>query len=434
MNLSYPVYRYMSTGLFLSLLPAFRLYSRITGKYGKDLEQRFGGYSDGLVERISGSPRVWMHAVSVGEIGAAVSILGSLRILMPDCAVILSTTTEQGRAVAIKKLRSKATLIYAPVDFLVSVRKALRTLKPDILVCLETELWPNWLIEARRLGIKTALVNGRISTRSIRGYLKIRPLMKDVLKQIDSFSMISALDAKRIERIGAPQHRIQINGNAKYDDLLRHMDMDAVKHLKRLYNVTESQPVFVAGSTRGPEESVVLDVYEKIVESFPETLLIIAPRHVNRAHRIESLAARRKLACQFRSDLDKKESLRTAPVVILDTMGELQATYGIASVIFCGGSLAPLGGQNILEAAVWGKPVLYGPSMEDFLDAKCLLEQSGGGVTVKDGRDLAEKAVFYLTHPQEADRIGRYAKQAVALHKGAAMKHARVIYRLLNAP
>jgi 3-deoxy-D-manno-octulosonic-acid transferase len=244
--------------------------------------------------------------------------------------------------------------------------------------------------------------------------------------------MISDSDAHRIQEIGAPKSRIEIHGNAKYDRLVNQIDSDTAAHMKRLYNVGGEQPVFVAGSTREPEEAIILDVYEKILKFRPDTLLIIAPRHVNRAGRIDNLVAERRFDCQFRSDLDNREGLRTAPVVILDTIGELQATYSIASVIFCGGSLVPLGGQNILEAAVWGKPVLYGPSMEDFLDAKHLLDQTGGGVTIADGSDLADKTIYYITHPHEAAGIGRRAAKAVMSHKGAAEKHAGVIRRLLT--
>lgn len=432
MNIAYAAYRFLSTGLFLTLFPLFWFYTRITGRYNKNMSQRLGLYPKGLVKEISGSPRIWIHAVSVGEVSAAKAIIKSLVALMPDCAIILSSTTDHGHAFAEENLGSKATCIYAPVDFITAVRKALSTLKPDILVCLETEIWPNWLLEAQRMGIKTALVNGRISVRTIKGYLKVRWLMKETLKQIDAFSMIGTADARRIRMIGAPPDRIMINGNAKYDLLLHQADPSLKTKMESLYNLKGEEPVFVAGSTRGSEEKIILDVYQKIIRLFPSTLLIIAPRHVERAHRIKNLVNDRGLSCQLRTDLSNKKSLRTAPVVIMDTIGELQATYSIASIVFCGGSLVPLGGQNILEAAVWGKPVLYGPSMDDFLDAKKLLDTAGGGIQVKDGYDLAEKTIYYMSHPDQADTIGKLAKKAVMSNKGAADKHAAVIYRLLK--
>jgi len=307
----------------------------------------------------------------------------------------------------------------------------LSTIKPDVLVCLETEIWPNWLTEAYRMGVKTAIVNGRISVRSIKGYLKIRPLIRDALKHVKAFSMIGEADAQRIRMLGGSQERIAINGNAKYDLLLDQTDAFLKSKNAKIYNLSGDEPVFVAGSTRGSEQKIILDVYEKIVKILPETLLIVAPRHVERARHIEDLVKKRGFSCQFRTDLNKKDCIRTAPVVIIDTMGDLQATYSVASIVFCGGSLERLGGQNILEAAVWGKPVLYGPSMEDFLDAKELLDKTGGGLQVKNPRELAEKAIYYLTHPDEADAMGKRAKKAVMSNKGAAGKHAAVIHRLL---
>ncbi|MCK4467293.1 MAG: hypothetical protein KAU60_02960, partial [Desulfobacterales bacterium] len=288
------------------------------------------------------------------------------------------------------------------------------------------------LVEAHRLGIKTAIVNGRISIRTIKGYLKIRPLMKATLNLVDAFSMINEADAHRIEMIGAPGERIEINGNAKYDLLLNQADAKIRTKMENIYNIKGDKPVFVAGSTRRSEEKIILDVYAKIIKSFPETILILAPRHVERVHHIKKLVKEQGFACQLRSDLDKQNCLRTAPIVIVDTIGELLNTYSIASIVFCGGSLAPLGGQNILEAAVWGKPVFYGPSMEDFLDARDLLDKTGGGIQVKDGQELAEKAIYYLANPHKAVAIGKLAAQAVMSHKGAAGKHADVIYRLLN--
>jgi len=431
MNLAYKAYNFLSSGIFLLLFPPFWLYTRLSGRYGKNLNQRLGLYPKKLVDEIAGSPRIWMHAASVGEVSAAAAIIDSLFMLMPDCAVILSTTTEHGQAFARDKLGSTVTCIYAPVDFVASVRKAFLTLKPDILICLETEIWPNWLLEAYRMGIKTALVNGRISVRSIKGYLKIRPLIKAALEHVGVFSMIRKEDAGRIKMMGAPAERVAIHGNAKYDFLAQHVDVSNKIKMKKLFNLENNQQVFVAGSTRSLEEEIVLDVYEKTLESFPESLLIVAPRHVERVQHIETLIKDRGFSYQLKTDLDQKNGLRTAPVVLIDTIGDLQAIYSIASVVFCGGSLVPLGGQNILEAAAWGKPVLYGPSMEDFLDAKELLEKTGGGIQVADRRELAEKVGYYLTNPEAADRTGALAREAVMSNKGAAGKHAAVIYNLL---
>ena len=430
-KLAYFAYHFCSNVLFLFFLPFYIIYSIITGRFGQRTRQRLGLYPPSVSAGISGSPRIWLHAVSVGEVGAAVAIIEALTATMPDCAIVLSTTTTSGQNFAREKLPANVTRIYAPFDFIPSVRSALSSIRPDILVLLETEIWPNWLAECRRRGVHTALANGRISVRSIRRYLKIKPLMQTVLAHIEVFSMISPADAQRIQSIGAARDKVTTSGNAKYDCLMQQVDDNLRIKAAGRFNVKENTPVFVAGSTRGSEQQIVLDVYEKIRRAFPDTLLIIAPRHIERAREVESLAGEKGFSCQYRTDLDKPGNTRTAAVVVLDTIGELQSIYSIATVVFCGGSLVPLGGQNILEAAVWGKPVLYGPSMEDFQDAKDLLDKTGGGIQVADGPDLAEKIDYFFRHPDEARRVGRLARQAVLFHKGAARKHADAICSLL---
>ena len=432
MNFAYYTYTLVSTCLFALLFPPFWLYSHLTGRYRKGFKQRLGVYQDRLLRKVTGSPRIWLHAASVGEVKTAESIIETLRISIPGCGFILSTMTEQGQAMALDKLGGSVTCIYAPIDFIFSVRLAMSAIKPDLLVLLETEIWPNLLREAARRGVKTALVNGRISIRSFDGYLKARPVINEALRHINTFSMISDHDAERIARLGAPKDKIAVNGNAKYDRLSKQVSHTLSARMKRRYNIGESLPVFLAGSIRSQEESIVLDVFKRIYKRYPEVLLIIAPRHLERVRAIKNLAEENGFSFQLRTDLKRPDCQRTEPVLIIDTIGELQDIYSIASIVFCGGSLAPLGGQNILEAAAWGKPVLYGPSMEDFLDAKSLLEKTGGGIQVENGDDLAEKALYYLSRPEEASLIGEQARQAVLLNKGSGGKHAGVVLELLS--
>ena len=432
MNLAYSAYKAASSGLFVTLFPIFWCYCRISGRYSPGLKQRLGFYPDELIRKISGAPRVWIHAVSVGEVRVAIAIMQALSELLPESALILSTGTEQGQSVARENAGPEVTCLYAPFDFILSARSSLAALQPDLLACVETEIWPNWLIEAHRMGIRTVLVNGRISVRSIRRYLKIRPLMKETLKHLDAFSMIGQADADRIRMMGAPADRIEVNGNAKYDLLLRQAETHTRDALAQCYNLKQRQPVFVAGSIRDGEVDIVLDAYGRMLRQFPDTVMIIAPRHIDRVGRIQARLHARGWRFQLRSALGEKDCIRTAPVVILDTFGELHAAYSLATVVFCGSSLVPLGGQNVFEAAVWAKPVLYGPSMDDFMDAKEMLEKTGGGIQVRDGAELAQKALFFLAHPQEAEKTGRRAYASVLSHRGAAPKHAAVICRLLQ--
>ncbi|VEN75060.1 conserved hypothetical protein [Candidatus Desulfarcum epimagneticum] len=434
-DLAYAAYRALTSLAFFLSWPFLRLHSLLWLRSSPAMAQRLG-VLDGILRprlpKASPRPRIWVHAVSVGEAGSALAIIRSLEEIIPDVDVVLSVSTFYGHGFARERLGPGAALIYPPLDFPRSVRRALKTVAPDVLVCLETEIWPNFLTAAKAMGIRTAIVNGRISERSVGGYLKIRPLIRRVLDQVDVLSMISQGDCDRIKQLGAEEDRLQINGNAKYDALAGRADPDLEKKTRRLYNAPPGRPVFVAGSVRSPEETLILDAYKKILGLFPDTLLILFPRHIQRAGEWMETAARRGFSRRLRTRLDGRPGSQTAQVVIGDTIGELFGVYSVATLVFCGGSLTPKGGQNILEPAAWGKPVLYGPSMEDFMDAKNLLEETGGGVQVKDGDDLARKAVYYFSHPREAEKVGRAAKKAAGLNRGSAGRHARAIQGLLD--
>ncbi|MDY6838174.1 MAG: 3-deoxy-D-manno-octulosonic acid transferase [Thermodesulfobacteriota bacterium] len=417
----------------MSCLPPFWLYAQLSGHHKKGLKERLGFVPEASVQLLSGSPRIWMHAVSLGEVRVAASIINALRAIMPRCSVILSTTTQHGRALAREVLANDVPVVFGPVDFVGAVRKALYSVRPHVLVLLETEIWPAWLKEARRMGMKTALVNGRISARSIGRYLKFRPFFKEVLKDVDAFSMIMEQDATRIRAMGADPEKIVVNGNAKYDQLISLTDPAMEKAMRLELNLQASSRVFVAGSTRQGEEALVLRAYEDVLKAFPDTILIIAPRHIVRTADIASLLVGRGFKYQLRSEIGREGAGRTEQVVIMDTFGELFKLYSVGTIVFCGASLAPLGGQNPLEAAVWGKPVLFGPSMDNFLDAKALLEGAGAGITVKGPEELAEKAIWFLRHPDALEQTGARGRQAVLKNPNAAEKHAEVISRLALA-
>jgi 3-deoxy-D-manno-octulosonic-acid transferase len=282
------------------------------------------------------------------------------------------------------------------------------------------------------MGVKTALINGRISVRSIDAYLRLRPFFRHVLGHVDAFSMILQEDADRIRWMGADPRKIEVNGNAKYDLLPKMIDPAAAKEVGEILKLSPAQKVFVAGSTRRGEEAMILDAYEQIVKAFPDTLLVVAPRHIDRTPGIAVEVRERGLGCRLWSELKKGDERPTPPVVIVDTFGELFRLYSVATLVFCGGSFAPLGGQNPLEAAVWGKVVFYGPHMENFLDAKELLDRAGTGVSVGGSAELAEKASWFLKHPEALAAEGARAREAVLGNQKVAEKHARVIAGLFE--
>ncbi|MDZ7698392.1 MAG: 3-deoxy-D-manno-octulosonic acid transferase [Deltaproteobacteria bacterium] len=408
----------------------------VTGRYASHFLERLGRIPHDRRQALSGRPRIWIHAVSLGEVRVAGSLIDTLKQELPACRVILSTTTAHGREMAKEQLKEDVPVIYAPIDLIWCVRKALGTIRPDVMVFLETEIWPAWLFEARRMGIRTALINGRISIRSINGYLKIRSFIKQVLGHMDVFSMILEADARRIIAMGARADRVEVNGNAKYDRLISAVDGKLEEKNRLLLNLKPSDRVLVAGSTRQGEEEMILEAYRDILKHCPDTILILAPRHVERASAIHRMTTRQGFSCQLRSRIKKGQSHRMAQVVVLDTFGELFGMYSVASIVFLGASLVPLGGQNPLEPAVWGKPVLYGPSMEDFLDAKGILESADAGICISTPAEFSETVRRLFADDKMRTSMGERARAAVMQHRGAARQQAAVVMRLAhqNAP
>lgn len=422
------VYKTLTEGLFLIGFPPLWLYTRLTGKYQEGLRERLGFVPLERIAALNGSPRIWIHAASLGEIKVAVALEKALIKLFPHHSLILSTYTAQGYRSA-RELLPKIPVIYAPLDLSFAVDRALQRIRPDIMVFLETELWPTWLLTAHRLGIKIALLNGRISARSIDNYLKFKFLFRQILAPIKVFSMIGSEDAWRIKKMGARPSRVVVNGNAKYDLLSTQTSPQLELEMRRLLNV-DSQKVIVAGSTRGGEESTLMAVYAKVLQEFPDTLLFIAPRHIERTSEIERLLNNRGISYQLRTELDGVTVKRTAPVVIINTFGELFKLYSVATIAFCGASLVPLGGQNPLEAAAWGKPVFYGPFMEDFADAKHLLESGQAGIPVANAKDFSEKVLNFFRHPAEGVARATQARERIRLNQGSAQNHVKAIARL----
>ncbi|MCP4683376.1 MAG: 3-deoxy-D-manno-octulosonic acid transferase [Desulfobacterales bacterium] len=418
MNILTNLYILISSVLFLLGFPVFWIYARLTGRYTRHLKERLGLIPQKTLQGLSGSPRIWIHAVSLGEMKVAASIIEVIRRIMPSSSILVSTTTEHGRKMAEETFKGVIPVVYSPIDFLGSICKALSSVRPDVMVFLETELWPAWLFVAHRMGVKVALINGRISVRSINRYLKLRPFFREVLNNFDVFSMITEEDAARATAMGADRKKIEINGNAKYDLLKSVANRSMKTEIRRILDLNAAR-VFIAGSTRRGEEAMVLDAYGKILEKFPDTILIIAPRHIKRAPDIVSLVKSHGLGYQLRTDLGENKSSRTEQVIILDTFGELFNFYSVGNIVFSGGSLVPLGGQNPLEPAVWGNVIFYGPFMDSFPDAKALLEEAEAGVMV-DGPDmLAQKALWFFDHPDAQSAYGARAREAVITNTAA---------------
>lgn len=418
---------------FILALPWYVLQMTRKEKYRAGLAQRLGRFPAWLFPPLRQRPRIWIHAVSVGETLAVVPLIKLLRREIPGYEIVLSTVTSTGNAVAREKAGDDATVIYFPLDFRFSVNRALDVVKPALVLLVETELWPNFISCAHRRRIPLAIINGRISDRSFPRYLKTRFIFRQLLCRIDLFSMQSAQDAERIRLIGAPPGRIKITGNMKFDTDPPVPGMEPGKGKGALsVGIPEGKDLLVAGSTHQGEEEIILSVWHELRDTFPELMLVIAPRHPERAAPVEEICVERNIPYLLRSQLQTGRQIPGDAVLVVDTMGELTQFYAVATVVFVGKSLVEGGGQNIIEPASLARPVLFGPHMENFREAVALLVQSGGGTMVHHTGELKASIAHLLSHPEEREEMGRRAAAAVATCRGATRRNVQLIKELLS--
>ena len=412
----------------LLLVPWYAIKMMRTGKYRRGFGQRLGLLPPAILAGLTGHPRLWFHAVSVGEVTVAAPIIAVLRKRLPGAAIILSTTTDTGQEMARRIIPGADALIYYPLDLLGAVHRAIDAIRPDVFVLTETELWPNFIRYCRARGVHVLMANGRLSPRSFRRYRLSRFFWKGILADLGGIGTISELDAERFRSLGAPAARLKICGNAKYDSLAAQTSAALLAAMQSRLHIEADAPVLVAGSTHEGEEAIILGVYGKLLQSYPDGKLIVIPRHVERA---SSVVAQVRDA-GFHDIITMSEIIGGRPrqderVIVVDVIGELFKVYGLATVVFCGGSLVAKGGQNIMEAAAWGKVVLYGPFMDDFREERMLLENAGAGITVHDGDELLDAILKLMADRTAMIQRGEAGRRLVAANSGAADRYADMI-------
>ena len=433
-TMAYVLYNTVLFAAAAFLIPFFLVKIVATGKYRKSIGPKFGVTPERVFEEMEGSPRIWLHAVSVGEVTAAAPVLSSLRARYPEACLVLSTGTETGQEMARRIVTGASAHIYFPLDIPPVVRKVISAVSPDIFVAVETEIWPNFIRASKARGIPVVMVNGRISPRSFKRYRLTRFFWRPVMNMIHAMGVISAIDASRLEMLGVDASKIRIMGNAKYDGLAARADNSFRDEMAAKLDILPGTPVFVAGSTHEGEDEVVLKAYKVLLERHPDMLLIIVPRHPERGGEVVSLARGAGFQdCVTLSRIRGGEHRDERRIVVIDVIGELFKAYSLATVVFCGGSLVPRGGQNILEPAAWGKVVLYGPSMEDFADERERLEKAGGGITVRDGAQLPDTILRLMNDPAALRRRGETGRAVAASNRGAAERYADLIVEVLES-
>lgn len=405
----------------------------ISGKYRQSLRGKLGYLPDTFPASPLTRPVVWFHAVSVGEAVALAPLAKEFRKLAPDFTIIVSTGTETGQAKAKAEMDGIDAFIYMPIDFPMLVNRVIQRIQPDLFVLMETEIWPNLLHSLKSGGTIIALANGRISDRSFPRYMKARSLISKMLDKIDVFLMVSEADRERILKMGAPYERVKVVGNTKFDAALRNISEDVLNETRSSLDINEHHKVLVAGSTHPGEHEQILDCFQLLLDDFPELILAIAPRHIETIPSILTAIRERKLQEPFfRSSKKSGESRGSRNIVILDTTGELFKFYSVATVVYVGGSLVPKGGQNILEPVAWGKRVFFGPSMEDFRDAKDFLLDIGAAGQAKDVQELRVQISQALKDLKHTTHLGRLGRDELNRHSGSAKATAGLLFDLIS--
>lgn len=413
-------------------------------KYVRSLGQRMGYLPVSF--NMDGDESIWVHAVSVGEVLTARPLISDLKRRYPNLRMFLSTTTMAGQQLARRNVQDVDAVFYFPFDLGFVVRRTLDLVRPKLFIMMETEIWPNLLRECRARGVKTAVVNGRLSARSFPRYRLIRPMMRRVLDHIDRFLVQSEESARRFIDLGADPARVVVTGSLKFDSLelsstalagapaartLRGgVEARARDRVLRYFRVPSSRPVIVAGSTMKGEEMAVLRAFRRVRTTAPNALLVLAPRNPERFGEAEQAARQEGWKVARRSDLAIDAEPRV-DIVVLDTIGELATVYQIATIVFVGGSLVATGGHNVLEPAVFGKPIVFGPHMNNFLEIAEAFVTNGAGVQLMGEEELDEAFLSLMSDPVRRARLGAAARALVEANRGANEKSVTVLSALL---
>lgn len=427
-NLLFPV-------LFLVMLPYFLLRMCQRGGYAKGFMQRLGVYDAALKARINERPRVWVHAVSVGETYVALRFMEEWRQVKPEIGFVMTVNTSTAHTLATKALNKEDVLVYFPVDFPWVIRRVLRLLNPQMLVLTECEFWPNLIRLSKSRGIPVMLLNGRLSDRSFKGYYRYRWLFTPLLRMVDQLCVQGPQDRDRYLALGAAPERVQETGSAKYDVALKDPgDPGKAAAILAIANMAASDLILLGGSTWPGEEDVLLDYFVKPKTRFPGLKLVLVPRHAERRDEVVASIERRGLKYIQRSKGTVAGAGESPEVLLVDTTGELRHLYTAATVIFIGKSLTQHGGQNIIEPAVCGRPVVVGPNMENFADIVREFNDAEALIQVSTEAELLEKLDQLLADEPMRKAFGNRAAAWVNRKRGsikATVSSAQLLYKRL---
>jgi len=417
---------------FIALLPRF-IYDALTkGKYAVNLRARFGHVPE---FDSKGKKVIWLHSVSVGEVQAARPLVDALQKKNPDCVLVMSTTTITGQKIAQELFSKDISLIfYFPFDFAFTVRRVLNRVNPSLVLVMETEIWPRFLYECAKRKIPVAIVNGRLSEKSVRGYKLFKPFIRRVVNNLSLALMQTESDAKRMRKIGLAAEKILITGNIKYDVEENENELSLTENFRARFGFNEERPLIVAASTHAPEESFIIEAFKQLSD---KPRLLIAPRHPERFNEVANLIAESKFKWTRRT-FAKSESDKTCDLILLDSIGELRAVYSLAQIVFVGGSLIKKGGHNVLEPAAVGTSVVTGANtfnfraiVQDFLKADALVQLPHLNES-EIATELSQTFQNLLSDREKRNALAKNAKEVFERNRGATEKTIKEIERLIQ--
>lgn len=378
----------------------------------------------------SGRKRLWLHAVSLGEVHAALPFIREVKLRHPALSIILSTVTEAGHLAAMEKARQVDQVVFSPFDYSWVAKRAIERLAPDFFATMEKEIWPNLLRELAKRKIPAIMLNGRLSGRSYRRYRPVKFFIGRALADMELLCMQTEEDAQRIIRLGARADRVVVTGSLKYDSSLMPGGSDVERELRAELGLDEESKVMVCGSSHEGEEEALLLAYSDLLRRHAGLRLILAPRHLSRLKEVEKVVGRFGFYALMRSEISSSRKLSPGAVLIVDKFGQLAPLYSLGTINFIGGSLVHVGGHNPLEVAAWRKVALFGKYMFNFEEVARKLAESGGGIMVEGWEDLARWADRLLCSPEDLRARGESAYKVLLENAGAARRSAELFQQV----
>ena len=431
----YIVYNFLIMVVFIIIvLPCF-LYRLVKEKgFGHRFRQSMGLVRREEIDAVADTNCIWLHGASVGEMVALSPLVKEIKNTMPERKVLVSAVTVGGYDMARQILPEADAIINFPLDLPLVAESMVRRIRPGIFMMVETELWPNFLRAMRKRNIPVMMVNGRVSEKSAKNYHYLFSILRDMLNNINRFCMQSSIDAEYIIQLGADPEKVFVTGNTKFDQTYAEVSPDNLAAYKTELGLgEEAYPIIIAGSTHPSEEEAVLTSFTALRKKYPQARLIIAPRKLNRIDEIKRLNTKFGYEMGYRSKLKEMKGRRPEfPVLLIDTIGELGRIYAVGDIVFVGGSLIHYGGHNVLEPAAHAKPILVGPSMEDFKDSYSLLSKAGACRMVPNVDGLTDAFLEIAGDDTLRKKMGDASIQIIRENRGAAQKTIYYLTDLLN--